>query len=138
MAFLKLRCETAYATGAVKTNLGMTAFARKLTRAGLPTAYTGGTLSVTCGDDQWTFAEWESNGFGQTGWLSFSAKGDIGTLSRRLAAIGVRHMFDHSRPFDLEIHDTRCVTQYAHQWATDYGIGPKGSMPSIETFDEQL
>ena len=138
MAFLKLRCETAYHTGAVRTTLGRREFASKLNRIGLKAKVVAGVVYVTCGQDQWSFGEWEQDGLEETGWLHFTTEGDIGTFSRKLAEHGIRHKFDHSRPFDLQTDDVRCVTQYEHRW--DSGKAPyrPGGMPNIETFDERI
>ena len=62
MAFLKLRCETAYATGAVRTNLGLHDFARKLTRVGLPAKVSGGQVYVKQDAQEWIFGDWEHDG----------------------------------------------------------------------------
>jgi hypothetical protein len=138
MAFLKLRCETAYATGAIKTNLTLRQLASKLTRVGMPALASDGVLYVRCGGDNWTFGDWQPDGMGLIGWLRFTTEGDIGTLSRQLAIHGVRHKFDHSRPFDMTTDDVRCVTQYEFRWDGFTPANTSATMPTIETFDERL
>jgi len=139
MAFLKLRCETAYYTGAIRTNLTLRQLASKLNRVGMTAMLGDGVLHMRCGTDIWSFDGWEGDGLGQIGWLRFTSEGDIGSLSRKLAIHGVRHKFDHSRPRDVDTDDVRCVTQYEFRWE---GFGGKGggpeTVPTIETFDEQL
>ncbi|MEQ1648408.1 MAG: hypothetical protein ABL898_07475 [Hyphomicrobiaceae bacterium] len=136
MAFLKLRCETAYATGAVRTNLGLHDFARKLTRVGLPAKVSGGQVYVKQDGHEWIFGDWEHDGLGQTGWLRFTTDGDVGSLSRVFAKHGVRHKLDHSRPLDLTTDDIRCVTQYDYKWTGVTEQHLAGHMPNIETFEE--
>lgn len=138
MAFLKIRCATAYVTGGIRTNLTLRQLANKLTRVGLPTSLQDGAMHVKMGTDSWVFGEWEPEGLGQIGWLRFTTEGDIGGLSRRLAIHGVRHKFDHSRPLDLDTDDVRCVTQYDFRWTGFGGAGGAETVPAIDTFEERL
>lgn len=138
MAFLKLSCERAYATGAIRTNLSLRQLAAKLNRVGVPAMVSDGALHVRSGDDIWSFGDWTPDGLGQIGWLRFTTEGDIGGLSRKLAIHGVRHKFDHSRPRDVETDDVRSVTQYEFRWDGITGANASVTVPSIETFDEQL
>lgn len=138
MGFLKLRCECAYATGAIHSNLSVRHLASKLTSAGLPARVEGGVLRVSCDGATFAFGEWADEGMGRIGWLQFTTEGDIGTLSRRLARLGIRHCFDLSRPADVGVDDVRCVTRFEHHWTTGkIGVHP-AEMPQIHTYEEQL
>ena len=138
MAFLKLPHQTAYYTGALRTNLDLRTLTRKLSRGGLDAKMTNGDLRIRYGEDEWLFGSWEPYGLGFTGWLAFTTHGDIGALSHKLATLGVRHRFDHSRPQDIGVVATRCVTQYDYRWNSGPGLAAYGGMPDIETFDETL
>jgi hypothetical protein len=134
-AFLKLRCDTAYYTGAIASNLSPRELAMKLTRHGMPARLSDDWLEVKFSGARFIFGEWEPDGMGQRGWLRFTTEGDLGGFSRALAQHGVRHKFEHSRPRDLDRDDWRCVTQYVFRWDG----GPAfGHVPLIETFDEPL
>lgn len=138
MAFLRIPHDVAYFTGALRTNLDLHTLARKLTRAGMPASVAKGRLSITCGEDDWHFESWEPTGLGQTGWLAFSVSGDVGALSRHLAAADIRHKLDHSRPAGLDLLTTRCITRYEHRWSDEPGLGARGAAPRIDTFDEEI
>lgn len=137
MAFLKLRCETAYATGAVRTPLSPREFAAKMRRLGMDAKLTGDGVWLAHRGDVWTFADWQHSGSESIGWLKFTTDGDLSGLSRTLAAAGVRHRFEYSRPRDLETDDVRCVTSYDHRWL-DYSTRPGERVPAIETYDEPV
>jgi hypothetical protein len=137
MTFLKLRCETAYATGAIRTPLTMREFAAKMRRIGMQTSISSGALSLNHRGDHWTFADWLQSGSESVGWLRFTTEGDLSGLSRALAAAGVRHRFEYSRPRDLDTDDVRCITSYDHRW-NDYSTKPADPVPAIETYDEPV
>ena len=137
MSFMKLRCERAYATGALRTPLTVREFAGKLTRLGLSARVEGATLHVVCSGDRWSFGDWQENGLERTGWLRFSSDGDISALSKVLARAGVRHRFEYSRPFDLVTDDVRCITSYDYRWR-DHSVGGGSMVASIDTYDEPL
>jgi len=138
MAFLKLRCERAYATGGLRTHLSPRELAAKLSRNGVNAYIWDGELRIDDFDNFWVFEGWQSNGIGWEGWLRFTTEGDIGGLSRKLARIGVRHKLDWSRPRDLETDDWRCVTQYQYRWDIAGGRRPIDIEPSIVTLDEEV
>jgi hypothetical protein len=138
MAFLKLKCDTAYATGAIRSNLDMSHLVDKMRRAALKAEMVGQQLRVQCGDEDFIFDAWESDGVGRIGWLQLKILGDVGTLSRKLSEAGIRHKFDYSRPRDLETSDVRSVTQYDYRWDIP-GMAPKAATrPAVTMFDEQL
>ncbi len=137
MAFLKLRCERAYATGALRTPLSVREFAGKMKRLGHAARVENGSLHIACRGDGWTFGDWQENGLERTGWLRFVCEGDISMLSTVLASAGVRHRFEWSRPFDLVTDDIRCVTSYDYRWQ-DYTMGPGSLIASIDTYDEPI
>lgn len=138
MAFLKLRCDKAYATGGIRTHLSPRELADKLRRNSLLAAMWDDELRIDAFDNIWVFADWQSNGIGWEGWLRFTTEGDIGGLSRKLAKLGIRHKLDYSRPFDLETDHVRCVTQYSYRWDVAGGRRPSDIEPSIVSFDEEL
>ena len=76
-------------------------FAGKMRRLGMKAMVEGDTLHIVCNGDTWTFADWSEDGLERTGWLRFATTGDIGAFSKKLAQAGVRHRFEHSRPFDV-------------------------------------
>jgi hypothetical protein len=138
MAFQKLKCDTAYATGAIRSNLDMPHLIAKLKRVGLRVEMTSGQLRIQCGDEAWEFGDWEADGVGRIGWARMRILGDAGSLSRRLAQAGIRHKFEYSRPRDLETNDVRSVTRYDYRWDRP-GLPPRSAVvPDITTFDEQL
>lgn len=138
MAFVKLRCDTAYATGAIRTNLDFAILVSKLKRVGLGATVVNGDLQVTCGGDTWIFGEWEPDGLGRIGWIGIKTMGNVSHLSSKLAELGIRHKFEYSRPFDLTTSDVRSVTRYDYRWDTP-GLAPRAAVvPDITTFDEQL
>jgi hypothetical protein len=138
MPFLKLQCESAYATGAIRSNLDMAHLIAKLNRVGLKAASMGGNLQIRCGDEGFIFSDWEPDGVGRIGWLQLKIMGDVSVLSRRLSEAGIRHKFDYSRPRDLETSDVRSVTQYDYRWDTP-GLPPSGATrPAVTMFDEQI
>ena len=138
MAFLKLRCERAYDTGAIRTNLSLRDLATKLTHAGMPSAFDGRTLAVRCNGDVWQFGDWQQDGMSRIGWLRFTTEGSIAVLSDRLSRSRVRHIFDHSRPFDLLTDDVRSVTQYSFGWSDAMKAGAASGRASIVSYDEVL
>ncbi len=138
MAFLKLRCERAYDTGAIRTNLSPRDLAVKLTHAGMPSAYDGKSLTVRCKGDVWHFGDWEHDGMSLVGWLRFTTEGSIAMLSDALSRQRVRHIFDHSRPFDLITDDVRSVTQYCFGWSDAMKAGAAFGRASIISYDEVL
>ena len=97
MAFPKLKCVTAYATGAIRSNLDKPHLIAKLKRAGLRAELTGGQLRIQCGEEIWEFAGWLADGVGRIGWARMRIMGDAGSLSRRLAQAGIRDKFEYSR-----------------------------------------
>jgi hypothetical protein len=138
MAFLKLPLEKAYATGGLRTNLDTPHLVEKLKRSGLKAEAKGSQLTITCGDEEFVFAEWERDGVGRIGWLQMKLLGDVSVLSRQLSEAGIRHRFDYSRPRDLTTNDVRCVTQYDYRWDQP-GLPPRSATrPYVITFDEQL
>jgi hypothetical protein len=137
MAFLKLRSERAYATGALRTPLSVREFAGKLKRLGHGARVDGNTLHISVRGDHWMFGDWQENGLERTGWLRFTCDGDISALSRVLAAAGVRHRFEWSRPFDLVTDDIRCITSYDYRWK-DHTLGPGSMIASVDTYDEPV
>lgn len=138
MSFLKLRCETAYYTGAIRTNLSIGELVQKFNRAKMTARLDRGTLVVTYARDAWVFTDWQPDGLGQIGWLRFTTEGDLGGFSRKLALLNLRHKFDHSRPSDVDITDVRCVTRYAYRWDGLSGPNAADTVPAIDTFDEVL
>lgn len=138
MPFLKLRCERAYNTGAIRGPYAPGELARKLAAAGLSTAVSGGELSIAWGGDRFVFDEWEGGPLDQIGWLRFTFTGDIGGLSWQLARLGIRHKLELSRPRDLDTDDVRCVTRYEYRWNSTGRRRPNEIEPSILTFDEAL
>jgi hypothetical protein len=137
MAFMKLRCDRAYATGAITTNLTPRELAMKLRRHGIGAMVSDGALHLDLAGDAYVFDNWEQNGLARIGWLRFKTDGDVGTLSRRLAIHGVRHRFEHSRPRDLDCDDVRCVTSYEFRW-TGFDNTQGDTMPVILTYDEPV
>ena len=138
MAFLKISHDRAYATGGLRSNLPMRQLIGKLKRGGLPAEMIADRLVIRCGDDIWSFGDWQPDGIGRIGWLGMTVGGDVSALSRRLARIGLRHRIDYSRPFDVETRHVRSVTQYDFRWDV-LGLAPPGdAMPSIVSFDEHL
>jgi hypothetical protein len=138
MTFAKLKCDTAYATGAIRTNLDMPLLIAKLKRNGLDACMQAGRLLIACDGETWELDDWQPDGIGLIGWIEVKMLGDVGVLSRRLARAGIRHKFDYSRPRDLQTSDIRCVTQYDYRWDTP-GMAPRAAvMPEITTFEEQL
>jgi hypothetical protein len=138
MAFLRLRCETAYFTGAIKTNLTLQELMQKFNRARMPAKLDRGTLVISYVRDTWVFTDWQPDGLGQIGWMRFTTEGDIGGFSRKLALLNVRHMFEHSRPTDVDVTDIRCITRYSYRWHGLSGPNAADTSPTIETFDEAL
>ena len=59
MAFPKLKCVTAYAKGAIRSNLDKPHLIAKLKRAGLRAELTGGQLRIQCGEEIWEFVRYE-------------------------------------------------------------------------------
>ncbi len=138
MSFVKLRCDSAYATGAIRTNLDMPLLMSKLKRHGLGAEMAKGSLHVTCGADTWVFGDWERDGVGRIGWIGLKMLGDVSDLSQQLATLGIRHKFEYSRPRDLETSDVRSVTRYDYRWDTP-GLAPRAAVTAaISIFDEQL
>lgn len=137
MSFVKLRCERAYATGALRTPLSLREFAAKMRRIGVSATVDGGRLTLVCAGETWVFSDWRQNGLEQVGWLTISTDGFIGNLSEKLAGAGVRHRFEHSRPLDLETDDVRCVTSFDYLWA-DHTLRPGGKKADVETYDEPV
>jgi hypothetical protein len=138
MALLKLRCDTAYYTGAIRTNLSLADLVRKLNRAKIAARLDKGGLVFSYARDSWTFVDWQPDGLGQIGWLQFQTEGDIGGLSHKLAMLNVRHWFEHSRPHDVDVTDVRCVTRYTYRWDGPSSATAADTKPSIETYDEAL
>jgi hypothetical protein len=137
MSFLKLRCDRAYATGAISTNLRIGELAGKLRRHRMGAMVTRDSLHVDCNGDEFVFDNWQSEGLATVGWLRFKTDGDVGSFSRRLARHGVRHRFEHSRPLDLDTDHIRCVTSYEYRW-TGFANCQSDTMPVIETYDEPV
>lgn len=138
MPFLKLRCERAYNTGAIRGPYSPWELASKLAGTGLSTAICGDALSIDRKGDRFVFDQWEGGAHDQIGWLRFTTSGDIGGLSWQFAKLGIRHKLELSRPRDLETDDVRCVTRYEYRWNS---IGRRRSReiePSIVTFDEAI
>lgn len=138
MGFVNLRCDTAYATGGIRTNLDMPLLVTKLKRSGLGAEMVKGSLHVKCGDDTWVFGDWEADGVGRIGWIELKMLGNVSELSQQLATLGIRHKFEYSRPRDLETSDVRSVTRYDYRWDTP-GLAPRAAVTAaITMFDEQL
>ncbi len=135
--FLKLRCERAYATGAVRTPLNLREFAAKMKRLGMKATADAECVHIALHGATWTFADWQQNGLENVGCLRFTTDGHIGVLSDKLAAAGVRHRFEHSRPLDLDCDDIRCVTSYDHRWQ-DFSLAPGRNQAVVETYDEPV
>lgn len=138
MPFLKLRCERAYNTGAIRGPYAPGELARKLAAAGLSASVCSDALQIDWGGERFVFDQWEGGALDQIGWLRFTTSGDIGGLSWQFARLGIRHKFELSRPRDLETDDVRCVTRYEYRWNS---VGRRRAVeiePSILTFDEAL
>lgn len=138
MTFIKLRCDTAYATGALRTNLDLPILISKLKRVGLSAELAGSDLHVQCDGETWIFSDWQTDGVGRIGWIGLKVMGNVDMLSGKLAEAGIRHRFEYSRPFDLATCDKRTVTTYDYRWDTP-GLAPRAAIkPEITTYDEQL
>lgn len=138
MAFIKLRCDSAYATGGIRTNLDPPVLISKLKRVGLNAELIGSDLHVRCAADTWVFGDWQPDGVGRIGWVGLKVMGNVDMLSSKLAEAGIRHRFEYSRPFDLATSDKRSVTTYDYRWDIP-GVAPRASVkPDITTYDEQL
>lgn len=138
MAFIKLRCDSAYATGAIRTNLDFPVLVSKLKRVGLGAEVVKGDLHVRLDGETWVFSDWQPDGVGRIGWIGLKMMGDVSSLSSKLAEAGIRHRFEYSRPFDLTTSDKRCVTKYDYRWDTP-GLAPRALVTAdITTYDEQL
>jgi hypothetical protein len=134
--FLKLRCDRAYATGALRTALSNAEFAKKLKRFGVRAHTEGDMVVIEDGGDVLRFGDWESNGLERTGWLSFTTA-DVFTLSRRLAEAGIPHRLEWSRPAEVDITDVRCVTSFDYRWSRPHPLAG-AKKPDIDTYDEAL
>ena len=138
MPFLKLKCDTAYAASAIRSNLDMPHLIAKLKRVGLRVEFKDRRLAITCGDEQFDFGDWAPDGVGRIGWMEMKLLCDLSRLSRALSKAGIRHRFDYSRPRDIETHDVRCVTQYDYRWDIP-GLPPRSAhVPAVTMFDEQI
>lgn len=139
MAFLKLRCERAYNTGAIRTNFSLPELADRLVRHGVEARACHGRLEIDTTDETFVFDDWQNEGHLQhVGWLRFTTEGDIGGLSWKLSKGGIRHRLELSRPRDLDTDDVRCVTRYDFRWESP-GRRRLGQIePSIMTFDEPV
>jgi hypothetical protein len=137
MTFLKLRCERAYVTGALRTTLSLREFAGKMKRIGLQTKVVDGAVHIDSDGATWIFGDWQQDGMSQTGWLRFTMDTQIGGLSRLLARHGIRHRFEHSRPRDLDSDDVRCITSYDFRW-NDHSLNPGAIEVTVETYDEAV
>jgi hypothetical protein len=136
--FLKLAADRAYATGAIRSNLGVADLVTKLRRAGLATTISGDRLVIDCDGERWAFGNWEPDGVGRIGWLELKVMGHVGGLSERLTEAGVRHRLQYSRPRDLETSDVRSVTEYEYRWDQP-GLPPLGPrQPAVVSYDEAV
>ncbi len=138
MPFLKLRCERAYNTGAIRSPYTPGELAGKLAGAGLWAGVCGDELAIGWSGDRFVFEQWEGGALDQTGWLRFTTRGDVGGLSWQFARLGIRHRLELSRPRDLATDDVRCVTRYEDRWNSLGRRCPDEIEPSILTFDEAL
>jgi hypothetical protein len=136
--FLKLRCERAYNTGAIRTNFALPELAGRLQRAGLAARCSRDSIEIDTADETFVFGDWQREGLTLVGWLRFTTEGDVGGLSWKLAKQGIRHRLELSRPRDLDTDDVRCVTRYDYRWDSP-GLRRAGQVePSILTFDEAI
>jgi hypothetical protein len=152
MTFMKLRCEGAYVTGAIRTSLSPKALAMKLTRHGMPTVARADSVVATCNGETWAFNDWQPDGDGWTAWLGFTMGRDDGwtawlaftmgcnasAFSQRLAIHGVRHRFECSTPRDADTDDIRNVITFEYRWHGLDSSNASSTVAAVDQFQEQL